>query len=108
MSYIEKHILRQKELKDFFETDEFNRIFNVVKKEKLVSEEKLRYKESLKDKGVTHEQFSKLHNSIFKHFRNELSEDNEGNFPVVYCIYKDVKFGLMIGQGSSMWTETND
>lgn len=100
-----QYIKDVKEKEAFFESDEYWRIFNIVKQEYYVDEEDLRYNDSLKDKGVTHKQFSKLHNCVSWKFQDDFITEKESPFPRIYHDYNGVRFYLMFGQGCSMWTE---
>ena len=97
-------IAERKADKDFFESLEFNTLFDIIKQHDMVDEEHLRYNVDA-IKGLSDGDFCKVHNSIFREMGSEEIQEESEDFPKSYIDYKGVRFHLLIGQGSAIWTK---
>ncbi len=91
-------------LDDYFETEEFNRGFRIISKYKLIDQEKLAYGIQ-KIKDLPPETFTKICNAVYSSLEKKVVEEQNFPFGKYHVDYRGIRFNLMIGQGSSYWTE---
>ena len=95
---------KDRNLEDYFESSEFNSALKTISKYKQVDQERLNYNLQ-KIKGLPPETFTKVCNAVFSSLESKIVEDKASSFGKYHLDYKGVRFHLMIGQGSSYWTE---
>jgi hypothetical protein len=108
-----EYILKLKEEKEkyekFYKSGKFQEILDIVKKHDRIDDDALLYKTANFD-GLVYDDFYMLVTYIFKNFDFLEITDPSCEFPRTFIDYEGVRFYLVVGQGSSYWTEliTND
>lgn len=54
--------------------------------------------------GLSSEDFGKVCDCVFYNLRLKIVMDEEGSFPRGHVDYRNIRFNLLIGQGTSYWT----
>ena len=102
-------IIKDKEIKkQYFESDGFNTLFEIIKKHKVVDQERLMYGQQVIE-GLSHEQFQKVFEAVYEGLELKVQQDESSKvFPKHYVDYQGIRFNLLIGQGSTYWTTKID
>jgi len=91
--YGDLYTARQKMYEDFYETKEFNDLYEVLYIDMLLG----------KPSGntrLTEDEFNLVHNSVCAHTKPSLTDKH-----LIVNTYKDINFITTIGQGSVLWAE---
>jgi hypothetical protein len=90
---------------EFFETDRFNELFEIIQKEDRVNDESLMYNTTIVE-GLSYKDFCKVHYAVTQNIEEVDATDynEEMTFPSFYSEYKGIRFYVMHGQGASCWT----
>ena len=95
--FIQKIILEAEARRDFFQTSEFNRIYEIVRGHERIGSEDLAYK--VKEiPGLTVDQFEDFCSSVIDVSGNCLFGDPENSCS---ANYRDISVRLVTGQGTS-------
>jgi len=98
---LEPILQRDSLLRSFFESKEFNDALTIIKSQERIDEDYLAYNIK-KIEGLSYELFNRVCNSVFY----VLPPVEDPTMRSHYTIdYNGLRFNLLIGQGSSHWTE---
>ena len=89
---------------NYFETSNFNNAFKIISRHEQIDQERICYGVQ-KIKGLSPRTFTKVCNAVFASLEEKMVEDEPSPFGSYYVDYNGIRFHLMIGQGSSYWTE---
>jgi len=97
-------MLKKETKKQYFESEEFNTLFGIIKEHEVIDQESLKYGQQVIE-GLSPEQFQNIFEAVFEGLELKVQQDKTSKiFPKHYVDYQGIRFNLLIGQGSTYWT----
>lgn len=102
--YVNSFSKKFEEQKSYFRSEEFNQLLGIIQKYNIIDQNDLLYENTVID-GLSAEQFGKVCNTVYQQLKSDMVKDGvDSYFPSFYIDYEEIRFHLLIGQGSTYWT----
>ena len=98
--------IQKLEKRIFFQSDEFNLLFEIIKNDRITHESLFYQNHQIK--GVSAAKFTKVCDSIYSCLEDQIQSEDMDSLPNLYIDFKGVRFHSLVGtEGNTYWTTRN-